>query len=419
MSHRDQDPLPSLAGAVWLTRPETQAVFSALGRAGYAARAVGGAVRNALLGLPVTDIDIATPARPEAVIVACHAAGLATVPTGLAHGTVTVVSGSVPHEVTTLRADVETDGRRATVAFTDDWAADASRRDFTMNALSCDADGRVHDPLGGIADLRAGRVRFIGDPDQRIAEDYLRILRFFRFHAVLGAGDLDRPGAAACSRGRAGLGRLSAERVQVELFKLLRGARALDAAHAMGDHGLLAQVLGVAPRPGVLAAAIEAEALLGVAPDWGLRLSALALAIDEDVPALAARLRLSNAMRTDLLVLDQRLQQQFSALTDAAARRLLHQLGCSRFRRRIVGFLAAGVCPDTLAQARRLWALTLSWPVPRLPVKGADVLALGIAPGPDVGAILAEVEAWWVDHDFPAEILVRDQLAAITRRRKG
>ena len=419
MSQQNSDTPASLAGAPWLVQPETAAVFQALGAAGYAARAVGGVVRNALLGLPVTDIDIATPARPEAVIAACSAAGLATVPTGLAHGTVTVVAGGIAHEVTTLRADVETDGRRATVAFTDDWAEDASRRDFTMNALYCDVAGIVHDPLGGLADLLARRVRFIGDPDQRIAEDYLRVLRFFRFHAVLGKGSLDASGMAACIRGRAGLVRLSAERVHAELLKLLTGPRALDAVAAMGDCGLLPLILRVAPRPGVLAALIEAEAHLGRAPDAMLRLSALALAVDEDIPALAGHLRLSNAERAALWVIDQRLERMFAGLSGTPARRLLYHLGTDRWRQSLLGLLAANPTHATRVHVGKLLQLAADWPLPRLPVKGADVLQLGIAPGPDVGAILAEVEAWWIVHDFPDEAQVRDQLAAIARRRKG
>src|SRR5882724_1401862 len=190
--------LPSLAGADWLTRRQTRAVFEALAAKGFAARAVGGAVRNALLGRPVVDIDIATPALPEQVIEAARAAGLAAVPTGLAHGTVTVISSHLAHEVTTLREDVETHGRHATVAFTDDWAADARRRDFTINAFYCSADGEVFDPLGAAGDLAARRVRFIGDARQRIREDFLRILRFFRLTAEYGEGSPDAEGLAAC-----------------------------------------------------------------------------------------------------------------------------------------------------------------------------------------------------------------------------
>ncbi len=408
-----------LSQAPWLANPSTQAVFVALVAAGHEARAVGGVVRNALLGLPVTDIDIATPARPDAVVAACRAAGLATIPTGLAHGTVTVRSGGVSYEVTTLRADIATDGRHATVAFTTDWAGDASRRDFTMNALYCDAAGRIHDPLGGYPDVIARRVRFIGDADQRIGEDYLRILRFFRFHAQLGHGDIDSAGRDACIRGRAGLGRISAERIHVELVKLLLGGRALDAVMAMSGCGLLTDILGVAPRPGILTRLIAAEASCQQPPDAVLRLAALTLAVTENVGALARRLKLSNWERQALIVIDQPLAQHMAALDPASARRELYKLGLDHWRRAVLGFLAAAPTPEGLAQARMLLDLAASWPIPRLPVKGADLLALGITPGPEFGAILAEIEHWWVANDFPAEPQVRDRLAAMTEPRKG
>ncbi len=411
--------LPSLAGAEWLQRAETQAVFHALTSAGFAARAVGGVVRNALMGRAVTDIDIATRARPEQVMAACKGAGLATVPTGLAHGTVTVIVHGQPVEVTTLRADVATDGRHATVAFTDDWAADARRRDFTINALYCDQAGTVYDPLGGYPDLVARRVRFIGDPACRIAEDYLRILRFFRFHAVLGDGPLDVAGQAAAIRARAGLQRLSAERVRVELLKLLVAPRALGAVAAMGDCGLLAQILGVAPRPGVLAALVAAETVVGTTPDPILRLSALALAVEEDRDALARHLRLSNAEREALIVMDLALSARFAGLDTPAARRQLYRLGAETWRRSLVGAMAVATEPGTREALLRWLTLPRTWPVPRLPVKGADALVLGMTPGPAVGAVLADLEAWWVAHDFPAEAAVRDRLAALAAERKA
>src|SRR5215510_13333631 len=244
--------LPSLAGADWLTRADTLAVFDALAARGYAARAVGGAVRNALLGRPVIDVDIATPAHPDEVIAAARAAGLAAQPTGIAHGTVTVIAGHVAHEVTTLREDVEAHGRHATVAFTDDWAADARRRDFTINALYCNADGEVFDPLGGRGDVAAHRVRFIGQARERIREDYLRILRFFRLTAEYGAGAPDAEGLAACVLERDGLQRLSAERIRQELLRLLVAPRAAELVGSMLDYGLLPLVLSAAPRPTLL-----------------------------------------------------------------------------------------------------------------------------------------------------------------------
>src|SRR5215831_3005043 len=257
-----QATLPRLAGAPWLTRRSTQAVFNALTQRGFGARAVGGAVRNALLGRAVDDVDIATTARPEQVMAAAQAAGLRAVATGIAHGTVTVLADHVPYEVTTLREDVETHGRHATVAFTDDWQVDAQRRDFTINALYCDATGQILDPLGGYADILARRVRFIGDAGERIREDYLRILRFFRFTAEYGAGPVDAAGVAACVEHRHGLARLSAERMRLELLRLLAAERGPELVRSLLEYGLLTLVLGVAPRPALLDALAAIEGAL-------------------------------------------------------------------------------------------------------------------------------------------------------------
>ena len=268
--------LPRLSGAPWLQRPETQAVFAALAARNFAARAVGGAVRNALLGLPVTDVDIATTARPDEVVAAAEAAGLKTVPTGIAHGTVTIISGGSAYEVTTLRKDVETHGRHATVAFTDDWTADARRRDFTLNALYCSADGEVFDPLSGYADLMARRVRFIGDAGERIREDYLRILRFFRFTAAYGEGPPDRPGLDACVRERAGLAILSGERMREEMLRLLAAPRGPSSMAVMLDYRAAAAGAWPGAPAGVACPARRLQAALGLAPDAVLRLAALA-----------------------------------------------------------------------------------------------------------------------------------------------
>lgn len=395
----------------WLLAPATQAVFGALRAAGYEGRAVGGVVRNSLLGLPVTDVDIATPAAPEAVLAAARAAGLRAVPTGIEHGTVTVVSGGEGFEVTTLRRDVETDGRRAVVAFTEDWAEDARRRDFTLNALYCDAEGVVHDPLGGIADLMARRVRFIGEPDQRIREDYLRILRFFRVHAMYGEGDLDRDGLLACERQRDGLARLSAERVQGEVLRLLAAAGVLAAIDAMQAHGLLAILLGVAPRPGVLRRLIATADVMAMEADPVLRLSALAAAVDEDKARLAARLKLSNADRQALLTIDAHGAAEIATVDAAAARRRLYRVGAMAFERQVLA--AASVLPGATMALRALLALAHNWPIPRFPVSGRDLMALGITPGPDMGRILGALEAWWIDADFPDAAVVRSRLATV------
>lgn len=406
-------PLPSLADEPWLRRPETQAVFRALAEAGHDARAVGGVVRNALIGRPVADVDIATPATPSEVVAAAAAAGLETVPTGIAHGTVTVIAAGMPFEVTTLRRDVTTDGRRATVAFTDDWRQDAERRDFTMNALYCSADGTVHDPVVGWPDLEARRVRFIGDADRRIAEDYLRILRFFRFHAELGEGPADEPALAAVIRGRHGLARLSAERVRAEMLRLLVARRVVEAVVDMGGCGLLPGLLGAAPRPGVLAAIVAVEATLGLAADPVLRLSALGLAVEDDAAPLAGRWRLSGDERGRLTVVDHRLAERVVGLDAAGRRRTLYRVGTARWRQASVAL--AALAPERTEEARDLVAFSRAWSRPVMPLRGADLLRLGILPGPRVGRLLADLEAWWVEHDFPDEAAVRHRLGEIVQ----
>ena len=269
--------LPSLADADWLTREPTRTVFAALTAEGAQARAVGGAVRNALMGVPVKDVDIATTALPEEVLALAERAGLHAIPTGIEHGTVTVVADKTAFEVTTLRRDIETFGRHAKVTFTTDWREDAMRRDFTMNALYCDASGKVHDPLGGYGDLKAGRVRFIGDARQRIREDYLRILRFFRFGAQYGdAAAPDAAGLAAAAAEKAGMAQLSGERIRSELLLLLAAPGAVAALRSMRDVGIIAPLLGVAGEVELVERLAAIEAALQRAPDAVLRLAALA-----------------------------------------------------------------------------------------------------------------------------------------------
>ncbi|MFM9848179.1 MAG: CCA tRNA nucleotidyltransferase [Hyphomicrobiaceae bacterium] len=388
-----------------------QPVMRVLADAGCETRAVGGAVRNALMGLPVGDVDLATTAKPEETIKVCEAAGLKCVPTGLAHGTVTVLSDGSAYEVTTLREDVETFGRHAKVAYTVDWAADARRRDFTMNALYCAADGTVSDPLKGWPDLLARRVRFIGEPAERIGEDYLRILRFFRFHAEVGQGPLDAAGLLACVRERHGLARLSAERVRNELIKLLSAADPLAGIGPMFDVGLLSPLLHAAPRPGLLARLVAAEKAAPAPIDALLRLSALAVAVEDDIPALAERLRLSNAERDSLVVIDHN-AAALGALTDQAARRVLYTEGAQQWQRRALAAAVAGAGP----RWRTLYALPQSWQLPHFPLRGTDALALGVAPGPRIGELLAHVEAWWIERDFMVdEAALRRRLAELAR----
>lgn len=399
----EQDPprnhAPTLLhGAAWLERPETRAVFAALSGNGIETRAVGGAVRDALLGLDVTDVDFATTAVPEKVMARARSAGLKAIPTGIAHGTVTVVADGMAFEVTTLRRDVETFGRHATVAFTQDWAEDAKRRDFTLNALYAEADGTLYDPLGGYEDLAAGRVRFIGDARARIEEDYLRILRFFRFNAYYGRGPLDQQGLAACVRARAGLARLSAERVWAELKRILVAPEAEAGIAALFDHGLLSEILGAAPRLGRLARLIDIETAQGRGPSAPLRLAALCVFVAEDAPRLAARFKLSNAEQALLALgagaaLDQALPEE------EAAKRLLYRSGEDDYAAQVLlAWAATGAAADDAAWADAL-TLPKRWKAPTFPLRGADITALGVE-GPAIGEILRRLEAEWLDSGF-------------------
>jgi tRNA nucleotidyltransferase/poly(A) polymerase len=407
---------PSLKDAEWLRRPETKRVFAALTASGVETRAVGGAVRDALLGLPVSEIDLATTALPEQVMALARKAGLKAVPTGIDHGTVTIVVDGVPFEVTTLRRDVETFGRHATVAFTEDWVEDARRRDFTLNALYAGSDGTVFDPLGGYADLAAGRVRFIGDAEARIKEDYLRILRFFRFNAYYGKGPLDAEGLAACVRLRAGLDQLSAERVAGELRRLLVAPEAIRAVEALFDYGLLTQLLGGVPRLMRFARLVAAEQALGLAPDAALRLAALAVFVGEDAERLAARLRLSNAEQA-VLALGADDHAAAELPDEAAAKRALYRLGRCTFEAHVLLASAdAGVPPDDQSWQQAL-RLADRWQAPEFPLRGPDIMALGDVKGPAIGEILRRVEAEWVAGGFAAsreELLVR--AAELSRR---
>jgi poly(A) polymerase len=373
-------------------------------------------VRNALAGRPVADVDLATDARPEEVMAAAEAAGLKAIPTGLSHGTVTVVAGEHPYEITTLRKDVETHGRHATVAFTDDWAEDARRRDFTLNALYCGADGTVLDPLGGYPDLAARRVRFIGDARARIREDYLRILRFFRLTAEFAEGHADAEGLAACVRERAGLAILSAERVRVELLRLLAAPRGPEIAALMQDYGLLPAVLGAAPRPTLLARLAAIEAALRLAPDAVLRLAALAVEIPEDAERLRDRLRLSNEQAAKLLRASWGSPDAdvSPSRPEASARVYLYILGAEVYCERVLILWArSGAAPED-ASWRYRSSLPDRWSIPRFPLKGADVLALGVPAGPRVGEVLRALEESWIAGDFTAdEAALRSQLRAL------
>jgi len=344
------------------------------------------------------------------VIRRAKAAGIKSVPTGIDHGTVTLVLDSHPFEVTTLREDTETFGRKAKVAFGRDWVGDAHRRDFTMNALSVGPDGVVHDHVGGLDDIAARRVRFIGDADKRIAEDYLRILRFFRIHAAFGAGEVDRAGYLACIAGRAGLATLSAERVRMEMLKLLVADGAAGAVTAMVDGGLLQPILAGVVYTGPFAAMIAAERLLGLKPDAIRRLAALAVAVTEDAKRIAARLRLSNAETKALDSIGHR-WWRLAAMDEARARRLLYRLGEDSYRNRLMLAWARGGSDADPEPWRAFATLPQRWSAPRFPVKAADFLARGVAEGPALGHALTLAEDAWLAADFPLDQAALDSIA--------
>jgi tRNA nucleotidyltransferase/poly(A) polymerase len=389
--------------APWLTEKPLAQLLSVLGRDGEEARVVGGAVRNTLLGLPHGDVDVATTAPPAEVTRRAEAAGFKAVPTGFDHGTVTVVIEGRPFEVTTLREDVETFGRHATVRFGRDWKRDAQRRDFTMNALSLSADATVHDYVGGLADLRAHHVRFIGDAATRIREDYLRILRFFRFHACYGEGHPDADGLHAAIVMRAGLEQLSRERVRMELMKLMVAPHAVPALAVMAEAGLLGSVLGGVPHLASFANMGKVEAACGLVPDATRRLGALGVWIPDDAERLWSRLRLSNAEHERLAAMSDTWWRVSPAMGEAAARRLIYALGPEYFTERV---LLAWTRSDTGAHDdawRELAMLPERWSAPVFPLRAADFIARGVEKGPSLGAALARAEETWIGRGFPMD----------------
>ena len=405
----------SLGDAPWLRSGAAGRVLALLNGKGEEARVVGGAVRNALLNLETGDIDIATTALPDEVIRRAKAAGIKSVPTGIEHGTVTLVVDGQPFEITTLREDVETFGRKARVSFGRDWARDAERRDFTINGLSVSADGVVHDYVGGVEDIAARRVRFIGDPDQRIAEDYLRILRFFRMHAAYGADIPDRAGYLASIRAREGLTNISAERVRMEMLKLVIADGAINAAIAMADGGLLQPIFGGVAYLGPFAAMVAAERVLERKPDAVLRLGALAVAVTEDAKRLAARLRLTNAETKKLDSMGHR-WWRLGGMDEATAKRRLYRLGEGRYRDRLMlAWARAGRDADP-EPWRQLATLPERWRSPAFPLKAADFIARGFVAGPAIGHVLTLAEDAWLAADFPLDeqalAAIADQAAA-------
>jgi poly(A) polymerase len=392
----------SVPNADWLHHGELARLIALLDRDGEEARVVGGAVRNALLKLPIDEIDVATTALPQEVIRRAEAAGGKAIPTGIEHGTVTVILDGRSFEVTTLRRDVETFGRKARVEFGRDWRADAERRDFTINALSASADGAVHDYVGGLDDIRARHVRFIGTPQQRIEEDYLRILRFFRFHAAFGEGVPDRAGLEACIRARAGIEGLSRERVRTEMLKLLLTKRAAPTLAVMTESGLLGVIIGGVAFVASVENIVKIEAALGVAADPIRRLGALGVWVVEDAARLAERLRLSNteAERLSALAGWRSVAPQFG---EPAGRASLYRAGPVFFADRAMVAWArssAGVADESW---RALVSLSQRWTAPVFPLKAADLMNRGVVAGPALGVALKAAEEAWIAADFPVD----------------
>lgn len=393
--------MPSQARiAAFLARPTLARLLDALNGEGEETRIVGGAVRDLLLDQPIGDVDLATTALPLETIRRGRAAGFKAVPTGIEHGTVTLVGDGVGFEVTTLREDIETDGRRATVRFGRDFVADALRRDFTVNAFSLDHAGTVHDPCGGLADLAARRIRFIGDAGSRIREDYLRILRFFRFHARYGAGAPDPEGLAACIAGRAGLAGLSRERVRAEVMKLLVAPGAVAVVQAMAGAGLLMPVIGGVPQVSRFAAVAEGDDGGAVHPAF--RLAALAVRVREDALRLREALRLSNQEfdRIERIALAlEALSGQALPATLAQLRHLAHRVGPNAVAAGLV--LLAG--PDDAAAQASVQAMIAELArTPQFLPGGRDVLALGVPAGPLIGQVLEAARRDWIEGGAPA-----------------
>ncbi len=401
----------SIGQKPWMT--PAAPVMEALEAAGGpgCARFVGGAVRNALLGQPVDDVDIACTLTPEEATKALRGAGIKVAPTGVDHGTVTAIVGGAPFEVTTLRRDVETYGRRAVVAFTTDWAEDAQRRDFTMNAVYADREGNLTDPTGsGVADAKAGRLVFVGDPATRIAEDSLRILRFFRFLAWYGKGEPDAAALAACEAGRGLMANLAAERVAKELLKLLAAYDPRPAVALMARTGVLTDLL---PSASDLTAferlvEVETEQLFGCDPL--LRLATLLPNNEIGAGQAAEALRLSNDQRDRLVAAMGRTPRITSWMSPRESRRAVYRIGVQTFSDRIKLAWARSERSAATHQWRGLLALAESWTPPPFPLSGEDVIKSGVPKGPMVGQVLREVEDWWIDHDF-----IDDKFSAIEK----
>lgn len=395
-----------------LDDPRLATLFAALTPTGAETRVIGGAVRDALYGRTPHEIDLATTALPDTVMRAAAAAGLKAVPTGIEHGTVTLVVAGAPYEVTTLREDVETDGRYAKVRFGGDFEQDARRRDFTVNALSLTPDGKLHDYVGGLDDIAARRIRFIGDAATRIREDYLRVLRFFRFNASHGAGDFDRDGLHESILAREQLARLSRERVRAELLKLLVAERAPEVVRAMSQAGVIEVILGVG-YPARLERLAAFETAQGKKPDAILRLAAFAVLTIEDAQRLQDRLRLSNDEAARLSAAARTLAALHGIETPPPVshlREMLFICGARAARDGLALAFAASGAPVNDSHWIEAARYLDETPAPVFPIKGADLIARGLAPGKNLGATLNALQKAWIRAGFPRDPAVLQAL---------
>ncbi|CAA7619472.1 Poly(A) polymerase I [Magnetospirillum sp. LM-5] len=404
------EPVGQLSPQDWLDAPETQAVLDALTADGSEVRFVGGCVRDAVLKRPIKDIDIATHDPPQVVMALLDDAGIHCIPTGIDHGTVTAVIGKAHYEITTLREDVETFGRHARVAFTDDWTADAARRDFTMNAMFADRQGRVYDPFDGLSDLGAGRVVFVGNPQRRLEEDVLRLLRFFRFHAHYGRPPMNESALAACRRMAPRLVELSGERVAGEFVRLMQAPDPAAVLLVMHGLGILAHVLPEAAAFGRLRVVcwLETRAMVrpGLGIDWLRRLAAV---LDTDAAgarAVGERLKMSAVQTARLVSIAAPKVRLDPAMDGPAIRRALRSVGADTFRDLLLVAWAEARAVDGRANSTESarWIALLDecdgWRPVELPVRGADCLELGVPKGPRIGQVLALVDQWWEDRDY-------------------
>ena len=400
-----------LASQLWMTSSATRSVMAALSADGTVPRFVGGCVRDAIMGRVVKDIDIATPDRPETVIEKLTTAGLKSVPTGLQHGTVTAIAEGQGFEVTTLRRDIDTDGRHAIVAYTDNWTEDAARRDLTINAIYCDVNGQLFDPQNGQADIKAGRVRFVGNAADRIREDVLRILRFFRFYAWYGHGAMDAKGLAACQKYADNIPKLSAERVSSEMLRLLAAQDPTPTIRLMVLAHVLIQVLPGEVDLLCLQRLSEIE-LTAADPDPLRRLFALTQPDKDGARKLAKHFRLSNAQCQRLIAMAGISTDLRPSMSAQSLRRILYEAGSQAVIDRLFVNQALEAQPSDGWE--KLHVLSINWQPVVLPVQGQDVLDLGVTAGPGVGKLLRDLEQWWVIEDFQP-----DRQACLAELKKG